>query len=331
MTSWQDTARPETSQDTPGLWQRVAGALRSKTGQAILALAALCLGGFLLWRALGQYSYADLRSAVAAVPLARIAASGAFAAASYGCLTFFDYFALRYAGKPQPYPRTAFVSFVSLSLGHTIGLAALSSGAVRYRYYSRWGLSATEVAKVILFCGLTVGLGLSGLAGIALLLEPAVAREMAGLSTAGTYGLAAACLAFPVAYVAVNALWRKPLSFRGWSMDMPGVRLALAQVGIGILNFLCVSACLQQALLGVHEVGFSAVTSAYVVANAATLISHVPGGLGVIETVIQHLLPGERLIGPLLVFRFTYFLIPLMLGALLMAVGEIVLRRRKAA
>lgn len=322
MTSWQETDAQ------PGLWHRLGAAFRSRIGQAMIAAAAIALGSFLLWRALSQYSYADLKAAVAAVPLARIAASAGFAAASYATLTFFDYFALRYAGKPQPYPRAAYTSFVSLSLGHTIGLAALSSGAVRYRYYSRWGLSAADVAKVILFCGLTVGLGLSGLAGLALFIQPEAAGEMAGLSTGGTYALAAGCLAFPVLYVAVNALWRKPLRVRGWSMEMPGVRLALIQVGIGVLNFLFVAACLHQALLGVHEVGFSAVTSAYVVANAATLISHVPGGLGVIETVIQHLIPGGQLIGPLLVFRFTYFLVPLVMGALMMAAGELVLRRK---
>lgn len=325
MTSWQNARQNEGA----GLWRRVGAAMTSRTGQGGIAVAAIALGSFLLWRALSQYSYADLKAAVAAVPLARIAASAGFAAASYGTLTLFDYFALRYAGKPQPYPRAAFTSFVSLSLGHTIGLAALSSGAVRYRYYSRWGLSAAEVAKVILFCGLTVGLGLSGLAGIALLLQPEAAREMAKLSPGATYGLAAACLAFPVLYVAVNALWRKPLTVRGWSMDMPGVKLALIQVAIGVLNFLCVAACLHQALLGVHEVGFSEVTSAYVVANAATLITHVPGGLGVIETVIQHLIPGGQLIGPLLVFRFTYFLAPLVLGGLMMAVAEVRLRRRR--
>lgn len=328
MTSWQDT-RQETRSEGGGMWPRIGAALKSRTGQVIIAAAAISLGSFLLWRALSQYSYADLKAAVAAVPLARIGASAGFAAASYATLTLFDYFALRYAGKPLPYRRAAFTSFVSLSLGHTIGLAALSSGAVRYRYYSRWGLSATQVAKVILFCGLTVGLGLCGLAGIALLLQPEAAREMAKLSTGTTYGLAAACLAVPVLYVAANALWRRPLTVRGWSMEMPGVKLALIQVTIGIVNFLCVSACLHQALLGVHEVGFTAVTSAYVVANAATMISHVPGGLGVIETVVQHLIPGGQLIGPLLVFRFTYFLVPLVLGALMMAVAEVMMRRRR--
>ncbi|WP_132032974.1 lysylphosphatidylglycerol synthase domain-containing protein [Aquabacter spiritensis] len=303
----------------------------SKPFQIAVALAAIALGALLIYRALKDYSFDELVAAVGRVPTGRVAASAGFAAASYVCLTLFDYLALRYAGKPLAYRRAALASFVGLSLGHTIGLAALSSGAIRYRFYSRWGLDAGEVAKVILFCGLTVGLGLSGLAGAALLFEPGIAWDMAGLSPAATYGLAIACLAAPVLYVLLAACLRAPLVVRGWSIALPGPKLAVAQVAVGVANFLCVAACLHQALAGVREVGFAAVASAYVVANTATILSHVPGGLGVIETVVQHLLPGVGLVGPLLVFRFTYFLVPLALGTLGLAASEAFYARGKGS
>ena len=63
------------------------------------------------------------------------------------------------------------------------------------------------------------------------------------------------------------------------------------------------------------DVPYLAVVSAYVIATVAVLITHVPGGLGVIESVVQFLLPQADLIGALLVFRFVYFLVPLGLGA----------------
>ncbi|MEP9378812.1 lysylphosphatidylglycerol synthase domain-containing protein [Aquabacter sp. CN5-332] len=324
MSSWQERER---SSNWGDLWRRLGGLFQTRAFHVVFALAAVALGTFLIYRSLSRYSLNELASAVAAVPPWRVAASAACAAASYLCLTLFDYLGLRYAGKPLPYPKAALASFVSLSLGHTIGLAALSSGAVRYRYYSRWGLDAGDVAKVIVFCGMSVGLGLSGLAGIALFLAPGVAQEMAGLSRGSTYGLALACLAFPVAYVALAAFWRAPLVVRGWSMEMPGVKLALAQVAVGITNFVCVAACLHNALASVAQVDFASVTAAYVVANVATLVTHVPGGLGVIETVVQHLLPGGDLVGPLLVFRFTYFLAPLALGTLGLIASEALLRR----
>jgi glycosyltransferase 2 family protein len=95
-----------------------------------------------------------------------------FVAASYLCLTGFDALAVRYAGRSLPYRQVALTSFVSLSIGHNVGGAAFSSGALRYRFYSGFGLSALDVGKIIVFCGLTVTLGLVTLAGIALLLGP---------------------------------------------------------------------------------------------------------------------------------------------------------------
>ena len=70
------------------------------------------------------------------------------------------------------------------------------------------------------------------------------------------------------------------------------------------------------------------VASVYVIANTTALISHVPGGLGVIESVVMYLLPGQDLIGPLLVFRFVYFLIPLCIGLVVFLVTELFYKRK---
>ena len=66
-------------------------------------------------------------------------------------------------------------------------------------------------------------------------------------------------------------------------------------------------------------------------ANIAALLAHVPGGLGVIETVVSMLIPGAELIGGLLLFRAIYFLVPLALGLLCFAGSEVAIRGRKAS
>jgi hypothetical protein len=43
----------------------------------------------------------------------------------------------------------------------------------------------------------------------------------------------------------------------------------------------------------------------------------------------MYLLPQSDLIGPLLVFRFVYFLVPLGIGGILLAATELVYRRRE--
>jgi len=297
----------------------------------LIAAAAIGLAAFLLYRTLSRYSLDQLVEAVSAVPVPRLLGAAGFAAASYLCLTCFDYLALRYVGKPLPYPKAALASFTALSLGHNIGLAALSSGAVRYRFYSRWGLSTGEVAKVIVFCGITVGLGLLVLGGAALLLRSGLAVEITGLSLPIVIILGIGCLAVPAIYLILAAFVRKTLRIRRWSLEMPPLPLAAGQVLIGSINFAFVAACLHQALAAVAEVAYLGVASVYVIANATALVSHVPGGLGVIESVVMYLLPEKDLIGPLLVSRFVYFLVPLGLGSILFAVTELFYRRRNSS
>jgi glycosyltransferase 2 family protein len=76
-------------------------------------------------------------------------------------------------------------------------------------------------------------------------------------------------------------------------------------------------------------VGYLGVATVYVLANLATLLSHVPGGLGVIESVVLFLLPEQHVIGALIMFRLVYFLVPLCIGSLLFAVVELLRTRRR--
>lgn len=287
-----------------------------------LVVAAICLAGFLLYRALSQYSFEEIVASIRSVPPMRLLAAFGFAACSYLCLTFFDALGIRYAGKRLPYRKAALASFVSLSIGHNIGVAALSSGAIRYRFYSSWGLGAGEVAKIILFSGMTVALGLITLGGAGMLLNPAAAAQMTGFSVETIRRLALACFAVTCAYLLLSAFLRSTLKLGKWTLEMPSLRLASAQVLIGSVNFSFVAACLHQTLAAFTDAGYLAVSSVYVIANTTAIVSHVPGGLGVLETAILYLISGGTLIGALIAFRFVYFFVPLGLGLTLLLLSE---------
>jgi uncharacterized membrane protein YbhN (UPF0104 family) len=295
----------------------------------IIAVAVIALAAGLLYHTLSGYSLDEILTSIKAIPLQHLALAGLFAAGSYFCLSWFDWLAVRYAGKPLPYLQTALASFCSLSLGHNIGFAALSSGAVRYRFYSRWGLSTGQIAKVIIFCGITVGLGLLTLAGVALLLRPDLAAKMLGLTAFLATLIGAGCLALSALYLAVAAFVRRKLTIRRWSLWMPNLKLAAAQIGIGVANFACVAGCLHQTLSAAGDLPYFAVAAAYVMANGSALLTHVPGGLGVIESVVMFLLPGAAVVGALVMFRVIYYLAPLCIGGPLFGVTELYFRGRR--
>jgi len=297
----------------------------------VLGIALVGLAAFLLYRTLSRYSRDEIVASLAGIPASHIAFAILFAAASYLCLTGFDWLALRYVGQKLPYRKVALASFCSLSLGHNIGFAAMSSGAIRYRFYSRWGVSGGNIAKIIVFCGTTVGLGLMILGGCALLLRSDLAVKITGLSQAAVLGGGIACFAAAGIYLVLSARLRRPLRIRNWRIEMPPLRLALGQVVIGPINFAFVAGCLHQALAGLGDVSYPAVVTVYVIANVSALITHVPGGLGVIETVVLYLLPDANVIGGLLAFRAIYFLLPLAIGGPLFGLSELILKSRKGS
>ncbi|ACP23186.1 hypothetical protein NGR_b17350 (plasmid) [Sinorhizobium fredii NGR234] len=257
------------------------------------------------------------------IPVGHLLAGIGFVFLSYFCLTLFDTLAVRYVGQKLPYRQVALASFTSLSIGHNVGVAALSSGAVRYRFYSRWGLSVEQVAKIILFCGVTVGLGLMTLAGLCCLIMPESAARIIGFSESGARLLGITCLAGSLGYVVLAGFLRGSLRLFRWKFEMPPQPIAAGQVVVGTANFLCVSACLHQLVLAFGDAGFFETATAYVGANLTALVSHVPGGIGVLEATIAFLLGQSASIGALIAFRATYFFLPLPLGLISLSIAEV--------
>ncbi|CAN7476293.1 UPF0104 family protein [Neorhizobium sp. LjRoot104] len=294
----------------------------------LLIGAAICLAVFLVYRSLGRYTLDEIEESVRSIVAFRLATAFFFVILSYLCLGGFDALAVRYAGKPLPLRQTSLASFTALSIGHNVGLAALSSGAVRYRFYTRWGLTGEDVAKVIVFCGATVCLGLGTLAGLALLLQPGEAADLLGLDRTARLALGLVCLTGPAAYLLICAFVRRPLVVRSWRFEPPAIQLAFGQIVIGTLNFACVAASIHQLLASFTDAGYLNVASAYVTANIAALISHVPGGLGVLEATMLGILPTSASIGALIAFRVLYFFVPLAVGVPTFLVTEAYYRYR---
>jgi uncharacterized membrane protein YbhN (UPF0104 family) len=294
----------------------------------IVLVAAICGAGWLIYHAFSRYELDEVMTTLKGLSPARLLGAFGFALASYACLTGFDYLGLCYAGKRLAYHRAALTSFTSLSIGHNIGVAALSSGAIRYRFYARWGLSLEDVAKVVIFSGVTVWLGLTMLAGIGLVLYPGDANDFLKMNDAMVPIIAFSCLAIPFVYLLAASFVRRKLHVFRYTFEFPGAKLAVAQIILGTVNFACVAACLHQLLLSVTEVEYAKVASIYVIANGTGLVSHVPGGLGVLESTVLYLLPGAASLAALIAFRVVYFLVPLVFGVTIFLACEYFIRGR---
>jgi phosphatidylglycerol lysyltransferase len=83
----------------------------------------------------------------------------------------------------------------------------------------------------------------------------------------------------------------------------------------------------------VHGADYPHVLAVFIVALTAGFISHVPGGLGVFDTIVlvglQDRVPGDAVLAGLLVFRVVYFLIPLLAAGALFGTVEAMAARRR--
>lgn len=104
--------------------------------------------------------------------------------------------------------------------------------------------------------------------------------------------------------------------------------MCVAQVVVGTVNFGCVAAALHQLLATFTDAGYLQVAASYVTATIAAMLSHVPGGLGVLEATMLLLLPASASIGALVAFRVLYYFLPLCIGVPLLIAVEVWWRRR---
>lgn len=245
-------------------------------------------------------------------------------ALSYLALTFYDSIALRIVGHPLPWRTAAIASFTSYTISHNLGLAALTGGSARYRVYSRAGLDEAGVARIVLLAGVTFWTGIAAVAGIGLAIRPG-ALPMFGW-TVPDGAARAGGIAVVVALAAIVVARRRggSIALFGWHMPMPDWRQALALLAVSTVDLAAASAALFVLLPGASPALFPMLFVAYAIAIVVALISHVPGGLGVFEAVIIAALPGNDadVLAALLAYRVIYYVIPLIVAAMVMAIHE---------
>ena len=129
-----------------------------------LGLALFAAAIWAIHRELGAAHLADVGKALRDLPASAVLLSLLAAAAGYVVLALYDTLALAYLERPLPVRRSMLAGFVGYAFSHSMGLPLLTGGAVRYRLYTAWGLSGTEIAGVVAFNSITLWLGLGAMA-----------------------------------------------------------------------------------------------------------------------------------------------------------------------
>ena len=188
----------------------------------LLSVTVIVVAAVVLYRMLHDIDVEEVVDALEETSWHRILLAGLFVAAGYFTLTFYDWFALRTIGRSDvPYRVAALAGFTSYSVGHNVGASVFTGGAVRYRIYSHWGLSAIDVAKICFVAGLTFWLGNATVLGLGIAYVPQAASSIDQLPAWFNRTVAFVILAVLVAYVAW--VWSAPrqIGRSNWQVTLP--------------------------------------------------------------------------------------------------------------
>ena len=268
-------------------------------------------------------------TALTEIPPGHIALSALCVAGAFCTLTFYDFFALRTIGKKHvPYRIAALSSFTSYSIGHNIGATVFTGGAIRFRIYSDYGLSAIDVAKICFLSGLTFWLGNLFVLGFGMAWHPWAASAMDLLPPAMNRLIALGCLAG----IAVYFIWlvmgknRRELGQNGWKVVLPSARLTLLQILIGVVDLGFCALAMYLLMPAQPGIDFISLAVVFILATLLGFASHAPGSIGVFDAAMLVALPQfgrEQLLATLVVFRILYFLIPFGIAISVMGMREL--------
>ena len=313
-----------------------AAVLRARAGAALpalIGLAVFVVALEVLRTELRAVSWHEITADVLGTPWPRLMLAVGITCLNYLVLASYDLLAFEYIGNPLPAARIVGVSLLAYAVANTVGLHVLSGATVRYRFYSRWGVTAEELSRLVLSYSITFWLGLLALGGFSLAVSPLPAlRALPGFQAVPVVGVV---LMLAVgAYLAATAIRREPIRIRSVSVALPSPTLALKQLVVSALDWALAGAALY-ALLPPSDLPFVTFLGSYLVAVLLGMVSHVPGGVGVFEGLMVLLLapflPSSSLLPALVAYRAVYYVLPFTLALVALVADEAYQRRHHLA
>jgi uncharacterized membrane protein YbhN (UPF0104 family) len=298
-----------------------------KWGGALFLLVVLAM----LVRYAGKVDWAKVKQSVLELPRPVLLQALGFGALSHFVYSLMDVVGHRYTGHHMQKRQVMLVSFISYAFNLNLGSLVGGIG-LRYRLYGNHGVRYANITRIVTLALITNWIGYILLAGLVFTIAPLDLPPSFKLDTEDLRMLGVALISVAVIYLGLCGLSkRRSWNIRGHDVELPTLRMALAQFGISCSHWMAMAAVPWSLLHG--AIDYPTALSVLLIAAMAGVMLHVPAGLGVTEAVfialLSHKVPEHTLLGALLAYRAIFYLTPLLVGGLLYAKLE--MRQRKAA
>lgn len=297
---------------------------------SLFGLLLLMLSLWAIARELQEYNYHDILNSLAAIPKSRLSLAIWLTALGYLVMIGYDVLGFKYINCSLSWNKIAFTNFISSTFSNTIGFALLTGSAIRYRFYTNWGVPAVAIAQIIAFVNFTFWLGMFVTAGLIFITNPLTIPTQLHLPFATVRPIGIIFLLLIAIYFLCSILIKQPLIIHQHELRFPSLPISLAQIAISSLDWILAAAVLYVLFPSNTSLFYLDFLAIYLLAMFAGVVSNIPGGLGVFETVILLFLsskiPAVAILGSLLAYRGVYYFFPLLLAAGLLGIYELKFR-----
>ncbi len=299
----------------------------------MIGITLFILALLVLRNEIQQFSWSTFVSHVNLIPNHQLILALVMTAISYLVLTLYDKLALVNFGIHLPWRKVAKASFLGFAFSQNITPSLLVGGTIRYRVYTTMGISGFNVTKVVGFCAVTLWLGFMTLGGVVFAgTSVAVPNDMDWLLP-NLQILGWLFILLSLTYLISCRNIRATIAFRGKLFSLPTLPIAAGQLVISSMDLAASSIVLYLLLPPIDGLTYPVFLAIYLIGFMGGIISQVPGGLGVIETILVLMLGSfvepTQILSAVLVYRLYYFILPLLLGSVILAIHEIRQRRKQ--
>ena len=314
--------QPTREQPTRRLWRLLSRAFLT---------ALLLLIGYLVITRLAAIDWREVARSIADYDPLRVLLALLCVAVSYAACASYDLISRHVLGLSLPARQVAAKSFVGYAFSMNLG-AMLGGMGARYRLYSRAGVPPGDIVRLMMLGSISNWVGYALLAGILLWQVPPELITALDLPPGLLGACAIALMSITAAYLLLCTLRRgAQLPLRGVSVPVPRLRVALLQLSLSLLSWSAIISALQ--VLMPAGIVWVETARAVAVGAVAGAVSHVPGGIGVLEYVFVEMLEGEAtaaaVLAAVVVYRALYYVLPFLLALGVFGLLEYRLRGRR--
>lgn len=282
-------------------------------GRVVTVLCVGLVGWLVAWRA-QTIDWPRVGRALQGYEAGTLALAAVCGVIGYSMYLCYDLLGRAYTRHGLPRRRVAAIAYVVYSFNQNFG-AWVGSLAMRYRLYSRYGLKPGVISRIVGMSLTTNWLGYLALGGMIFVLRLAPLPQGWRLGADGLQLVGLLMLGAAFAYLGM--CWgsrKRSWNVRGTPVHLPPLHFALTQLMLSMLHWLATSMLLFVLLHG--RVPFHQVLAVFMLASMASVIMHIPGGLGVIEAVCVALMTPKlseaTVLAAVFAYRAIYFVVPLM-------------------